>query len=306
MNKILTSPSSFGKISPEPFNILKNNGFQVINNPYGRKLTESEVVNLAKECVGIVAGVEPLNENVLSQLKQLKCISRVGVGMDNIDLNYARLKNISVVNTPDGPTRSVAEFTIALTLSLLKKIPQAHNKIINKKWSKYLGNLIFGKKIGIIGLGRIGKMTAKLFRNLGNVVIAYDIKPDKVWAKENQVEIVSLENLIGSSDIITIHVPGSSSESPMISSSEINNLKNGAFLVNVARGGVVDENALYEALLAGKIAGAAIDVFKDEPYYGDLIKLDNVILTPHMGSYAKEGKLKMEIDAVNNIIKSLI
>src|SRR5665647_2204345 len=121
--KILTSPSSFGQVGAQPFDILIKNGFEIINNPYGRKLTEDEVIKLAKDCIGIVAGVEPLTTRVMDALPQLKCISRVGVGMDNVDLDYARQKGIVVVNTPDGPTRAVAELTLGMTLSLLRKIP---------------------------------------------------------------------------------------------------------------------------------------------------------------------------------------
>ena len=125
MHSILTSPSSFGQINNEPFDILKNNGFEIINNPYGRKLTEDEIIELARGSIGIVAGVEPITARVIDALSELKCISRVGVGMDSIDLEYAKSKGIIVVNTPNGPTRAVAEFSLSLTLSLLRKIPQA-------------------------------------------------------------------------------------------------------------------------------------------------------------------------------------
>jgi len=143
MNKILTSPSSFGQISDQPFNILRESGFEIINNPFGRKLTEEEVIELAKGCVGIVAGVEPLTKKVMDALPKLKCISRVGVGMDNVDLDYAKQKGIMVVNTPDGPTRGVAELTLGMTMSLLRKIPQADAALKNRQWKKQIGNLIF-------------------------------------------------------------------------------------------------------------------------------------------------------------------
>ena len=136
MNKILASLSFFGKISSEPIEILNKNGFTVINNPYGRKLTEDEVIELAIDCVGIVAGVEPLNKHVLDNLPKLKCISRVGVGMDSIDIEYAKNKGIKILNTPNGPTRAVAELTLGLVLSLLRKIPMAHHDMKNKLWKK--------------------------------------------------------------------------------------------------------------------------------------------------------------------------
>ena len=303
--KVLTSPSSFGNDGSKPFDILRENKFEIINNPFGRKLTETEVIQLAIDCVGIVAGIEALNESVMKSLPNLKCISRVGVGMDNVDLEYAKKAGISVLNTPDGPTRAVAELTIALTLSLLRKIPQADANMKQKVWRKETGNLLFQKKIGIIGLGRIGKMVAEMFKSLGNPVCGFDTFPDKAWAAEKKVELMTLDSLLGGSDIITLHIPGQKDKTPVIKSREIDLMQEGAFLINIARGGVVDENALYTALKSKKLKGAAIDVFSDEPYKGPLCELDNVILTPHLGSYATESKLQMEIDAVNNLVQTI-
>jgi D-3-phosphoglycerate dehydrogenase / 2-oxoglutarate reductase len=305
MNKILTAPSSFGQISSVPNDILKNNGFRTINNPHGRKLEEEEVIELAQDCFGIIAGVEPLTAKVMDALPMLKCISRVGVGMDNVDLEYAKEKGIIVVNTPDGPTRSVAELTLAMTLSLLKKIPQADADLKNKKWEKRIGSLIFEKKVGIIGLGRIGQMVAELFRGIGNPVIGYDLIPIEGWAKQKGVKLKSFEEVISESDILTLHIPNNKDKTPVIGTNEIEKMKTGAILINMARGGVVDEKALVEALMSNKLDGAAIDVFSKEPYDGPLCDLENIVLTPHLGSYALEGKLQMEIDAVNNLIVEL-
>jgi len=305
MNKILTSPSSFGQVGKEPFEILSSNGYEVINNPYGRKLTEEEVIELAKECIGIVAGVESLSAKVMDALPLLKCISRVGVGMDSVDLEYAKKKGISVVNTPDGPTRSVAELTLALTFSLLRRVPQADCAMKMKKWQKQTGNLLHKKTIGVIGLGRIGKMVAEMFRALGNPVIGYDLFPDKIWSKNHSVQLCEMNQVLSESDIITLHIPGNKDKSAVIGNKELSLMKKSSLIINIARGGVVDEEALYEALKFGQLAGAGIDVFTNEPYNGLLCDLDNVVLTPHIGSYAEEGKLQMEIDAVNNLIKEI-
>lgn len=304
MSRILASPSSMGKVGDEPFDLLRSNGYQIINNPYGRKLTEDEVIELAKDCIGIVAGVEPLNKKVLDALPNLKCISRVGVGMDSVDLDYAKQKGISVVNTPNGPTRAVAELAFGLTFALLRKIPQADADMKALNWQKQTGNLVINKKIGIIGLGRIGRTVAKLFTAIGNEVIAYDLYPDNEWAHLNKIEIKSLEAVLSESDIVSLHIP-SSGEKPLLDADKLNLMKTNSFLINLSRGGVVDEKALCKALKSNSIKGAAIDVFKEEPYSGELCTLDNVILTPHIGSYAEEGKLKMEIDAVQNLIDVL-
>ena len=303
--KVLTSPSSMGQCGSEPFDLLKANGYEIINNPNGRKLTEDEVIELAKDCIGIVAGVEPLTARVMDALPNLKCISRVGVGMDSVDLEYAKQKGIIVVNTPDGPTRGVAELTLAMTLSLLRKIPQADAAMHQHKWKKQIGNLILGKKIGVIGLGRIGKMVSELFRGIGNPVIGYDPFANREWAKEKGVEIKSFEECLTEADILTLHIPGNKDKSPVLSFAELNKMKDGAFLINIARGGVVDEDALFTVLKSGKLTGAAIDVYTKEPYDGPLCDLENIIMTPHLGSYAKEGKLKMEVDACQNLIDAL-
>ncbi len=305
MNKILTSPSSFGQITKEPFEILEKNGFSIINNPFGRKLTEDEIIEIASDCVGIVAGVEPLTSRVIDALPNLKCISRVGVGMDSVDLDYAKQKNIVVVNTPDGPTRSVAEMTIAMTFSMLRKIPQADANIKRGVWKKETGNLLFSKKIGVVGLGRIGKMVAETFSKLGNEVVGYDLYPDLKWSEKNAINIVELNKLFEECDIITLHVPPNRDKSFIVDELLFSKIKPSAFLVNAARGGVVDEAHLLNMLVSNKIAGAAIDVFSEEPYNGPFTKLQNVILTPHLGSYAAEGKLQMEIDAVNNLINNI-
>jgi len=303
--KDLTSPSSFGQIDTQPSDLLKQNGFKIINNPYGRKLTEDEVIELAKDCIGIVAGVEPLTKRVMDSLPNLKCISRVGVGMDSVDLDYAKQKGITVVNTPDGSTRSVAEMTIAMTFALLRRIPQADCDIKNEIWKKQTGNLLYGKIIGVIGLGRIGRMVAKMFKALGNDVIGYDLYPDQEWMAANKVKLIGLKKLLQTSNIITLHIPENSEKRSLIGKKEIAAMKKNSFLINLSRGGVVDEKSLYEALISKQIKGAAIDVFSKEPYSGNLTKLDNVVLTPHLGSYAAEGKLQMEIDAVNNLINVL-
>ena len=303
--KVLTSPSSMGQCGSKPFDLLRENGYEIINNPYGRKLTEDEVIEIAKDCVGIVAGVEPLTARVMDALPQLKCISRVGVGMDSVDVEYAKQKGIIVLNTPEGPTRGVAELTLAMTLSLLRKIPQADAAMHQHQWKKQIGNLILDKKIGIVGLGRIGRLVSELFRGIGNPVIGYDPYADREWAKNIGVEIKTFEEVLTEADILTLHIPGNKDKSPVISLAELDKMKDGSFLINIARGGVVDEDALFVSLKSGKLAGAAIDVYTKEPYDGPLCDLDNVILTPHLGSYAKEGKLKMEVDACQNLIDAL-
>lgn len=303
--KVLISPSSFGQVSEIPLDIMREHGIEYTLNLTGRKLTEEEVIELGKDCIGIIAGVEPLTAKVMDAIPSLKCISRVGVGMDNVDIKYAIAKGIQVVNTPDGPTRSVAELTLAMTLAVLRKIPQATASMKQREWKKYTGSLLQNKVIGIIGLGRIGKKVAEFFRALGNRVVGFDIDVDTKWCEKNGVEPLGFTNVLSAADILTIHVPGTNGAEPMIGKKELKIIKKGAILINISRGGVVDEQALYESLSDNYLEGAAIDVFLEEPYTGPLCDLDNVILTPHIGSYAEEGKVQMEISAVHNLIQNL-
>lgn len=305
-NKVLITTSTFAKVSNLPAKMLVDGGFDFTTNPYGRALTKEEVIDLAQHCIGVIAGTEPWDREVISSCPELKVISRVGVGMDNVDIPFAEKQGIVVRNTPYGPTRAVAELTLALTMALLRKIPQSHLNMKNGIWKKETGSLLTGKTIGIVGLGKIGKESASLFRSLGNKVCAYDLYFDEAWADENEVAYATLNDLLASSDIIILHLPGSKDKKPPISADEIKGMKKGAYLINVSRGGVVEEPPLYGALKDGLLTAAAIDVFEEEPYKdGPFHELENVVLTPHIGSYAAESKLQMEIDAVTNLLEAL-
>jgi D-3-phosphoglycerate dehydrogenase len=302
MPKILVSPSSFGECGLVPYDILREHGFEIIPNPYGRKLSENEIIELAPDITGVVAGVETYSKQVLDSLKNLKCISRVGVGVDSIDLNYAKEKGVEVLITPEGPTQAVAELSLGLAMNLLRRISLSDRRIRNGVWKKEVGNLLVNKTIGIIGLGRIGKRAANLYKALGCKVIAFDKFPDTEWIESNGVRNVSLDQLCQDADIITIHVPGMADGKPVITAAELGNIRSGSIIINLSRGGVVDENDLFTYLENNPDSLAALDVFNKEPYTGPFTTLDNIILTPHLGSYAKEAKLNMEIDAVRNLI----
>ncbi|QTN38500.1 phosphoglycerate dehydrogenase [Cryomorphaceae bacterium] len=305
MTKVLLSPSSIGQCGSQPMDLLLKNGYEIIPNPFGRKLTPEETIELAKDAAGVVAGVETYDKSVLDSLPNLKCISRVGVGMDSIDLDYAQERGVIIKNTPFGPTKAVAELSIALAMNLLRNIGYSDRSIREGVWKKSIGNLIEDKEVGILGLGRIGKATAMKYQALGCRVSAYDLYPDEKWMSENGVLSKSFEEVLKNSDLISIHVPGGSFDGAVIGRAELNLVKHNAVLINLSRGGVVDEAALFDFLKKNETAKAALDVFSEEPYSGPFTKLENVVLTPHLGSYAKEGKLAMEVDAVKNLMDAL-
>lgn len=302
---VLISPSSFGDCGPEPVRLLEKAGLEFKFNSFQRKLERDEVVALAKGCQGLIAGVEPLDRPVLESLPDLRCISRCGAGMDNVDLDCARELGIPVFNTPDGPTRAVAELALGLTMALARAIPRRDRAMRAGAWDKSLGTLIEGKTVGVVGLGRIGRAVAALFQAIGCRVVASDIRPDLGWAQTHGVTLLSLGELLARADIVSLHIAAAAGMNPLLGRHELALMKPTSFLVNLSRGEVVDEAALAEALSSGIVAGAALDVFSKEPYRGPLLKLENVILSPHVGSYAREARLRMEVDAVKNLIAGL-
>jgi len=240
-----------------------------------------------------------VGEDTIGRAKNLKVIARAGVGTDNIDLKACEKKKIKVINTPDAPTTSVAELTLGLIICMLRKIIIAHNSMKDKLWKKneLLGNELAEKTLGVIGLGRIGTAVARLAKSFNMNVIAYDpnIK------NSEHANLVTFDNLLKNSDIITIHVPLTIETEKMIDGDAIKKMKDGVFLLNLSRGKVVDEDALYQALKTKKIAMAALDVYEKEPYNGKLTDLDNVILTPHIGSNTVEAQRRIGEELVERL-----
>jgi len=294
--KVFVSTSSFAKDDSRPMNLLKEAGLEVYTNSYCRKLSEDEIMDFLHDVDYLIAGTEPLTKRVLESAKRLKVISRCGTGLDNVDIKAADKLGIKVYNTPYGPTQSVAELTIGLIFDMLRRISKMDRDVRSGVWEKYTGNLLSGKKVGIIGFGKIGQKVAELLMPFGCEIVCYDIRTED---KELKIKIASLDEILRTSDIISIHV---SSKGQIIGREEFKKIKKGAWIINVSRGGVIDESELYKALKKGHLSGAALDVFEQEPYAGPLKELDNVILTPHIGSYAKEGRINMEIEAVKNLL----
>lgn len=300
MIRIAITTSSFAQFSQEPLRLLKEAGIEYVSNPYGRQLTEEEAIELISGCAGVVAGTEPLTARVMDALPHLKVISRCGTGMDNVDLKAATQKGIKACNTPDGPTLAVAELTLAYALSLLRYVTQMDRELRSGIWKKHMGNTLRGKKLGIVGFGRIGQNVASIFSPLGVEVAFNDpVVESKIYRK------MTIGELLPWADILSLHSSKAGGEYPLLTAEQLLTMKQGSWIINAARGGLVDEGALYDLIKSGHIAGAALDVFEKEPYNGPLKELDNVILTPHIGSYAKESRIKMEIDSIKNLIQFL-
>jgi D-3-phosphoglycerate dehydrogenase / 2-oxoglutarate reductase len=303
MKTILITTSSFGQHDRSSLEKLKNFGFSVTLNPYKRKLTEGEVASLVKKYkpVGMIAGVEPLTKSVFENAKNLKTISRCGIGMDSIDMEAVRDFGITVTNTPDAPTIPVAELTLGLILTLLRKIHLSDASIRKKEWYRPMGHLLHGKIVGIIGCGRIGSHLGKLIEPFDCKILGYD----PFCPTGKQYQLVDLNFLLSHSDIVSLHFPYNPENHHFMDTKKIQNMKKGAFLINAARGGLVDENALYNALISEHLSGAALDCFEKEPYLGKLRNLNNVLLSGHIGSYAIEGRIMMEKESVENLLGEL-
>jgi D-3-phosphoglycerate dehydrogenase / 2-oxoglutarate reductase len=299
---ILTTTSSFGSHSSDGIDELSRHGFQVVLNPFGRKLQAQELLELLEKHrpVGLLAGLEPIAQPALTQARDyLKVISRVGVGWDNIDLAAAAELGILVYRTSGVLTQAVAELTIGLMLAALRSIALQDRNVRQGLWKKRMGGLLHNKMLGLIGFGAIGRRVGELAKAFGCEVVYYDPQPVPVdWARK-----VSLAELMAEADIISLHASG---KECLLGAEELNSLgKRGVLLVNTARGELIDDEALCACLKEGRIGYAALDVFAEEPYKGPLCALENVILTPHIGSYALESRLLMEETAISNLLRGL-
>ena len=306
MPKLLISTSSFDIQNNQILQNLQEQGFEIILNPYGRKLKETEVLELlTDDVIGIIAGVEPLTRKVLSSAKSLKIISRCGIGTDSVDLEAAAEMGIPVHITPSAPVIAVAELTVSLILSTLRRTSEADRNLRQGNWKPLMGRLLASQVIGLVGYGRVGKRVGQLLGAFGAQTIAYDICcGDSLFA--DTVCSSSLDELLERATVITLHIPYSADNHHFADRNFISKMKFGSILVNASRGGLVDEEALYDALVSGHLAGAALDTFEEEPYSGQLITLPQVVLTPHMGSYAKEARIQMEQEAAQNLFDSLV
>ena len=307
--KVLSTTSSFGEESSSVFRILENKGITFVPNPLERTLTEDESADLIRKHrpVGLLAGTGPLMEKALEAGQpHLRVISRLGTGWDNVDRELAEKLGIKLFRTPDAVTQPVVELTVGLILDLSRKV-SLHDRLIRSGiWKKRIGQLVSGKTLGIFGCGRIGKGVALIMKALGCHVQAYDPYPDRKWHDKHQVLLVpDIPTLFKTSHLVSIHAEYSPDLRGFVNEALLSQCAPGILLVNVARGSMVDEAALADALKQGRIGGAALDVFEKEPYIGPLTELDNVILTPHIGSFTKESRVQMETEAVTNLLAGL-
>jgi D-3-phosphoglycerate dehydrogenase len=304
--KILITPRSFASSSDKAIKMLTARGYEIQRNNTDRPYQKEEMLNLIRGIDGMIIGIDELSAEIIEKANKLKVISKYGTGLDNIDLPMATKKKIIVTNTPQANIDAVADLAFGLILSLARRIPEADRKTKNGKWEKIIGKSVWKKTLGVIGLGKIGRQVVKRARGFQMNILGFDLIKDKKFAQRYGIKYVSLGKLLQKSDYITIHIPLNDATRGIISYKELEKIKKDAFLINTSRGGIVDEQALYQALRNNQLKGAALDVYSNEPPVESPLKeLDNVIMTPHIGAYTEEAIENMGMQAAQNLIDVL-
>ncbi|RKL64255.1 phosphoglycerate dehydrogenase [Thermoanaerobacteraceae bacterium SP2] len=291
---------------------IAQEGIDILNQEYQvdvkTKLSEDELVEIIGSYDALVVRSATKVTAKIMENSNLKVIGRAGVGVDNIDLEAATKKGILVVNAPEGNTTAASEHTIALLMALARNIPEAVRSLKNKVWDRkrFMGIELNGKTLGVVGLGRIGREVAKKAIGLGMNILAYDPYIIKQQVENIDIKVVDLDTVLKEADFITFHVPLTKSTYHMVGEKQFSMMKDSVMLINCARGGIIDEEALYEALKSGKVAGCALDVFeKEPPLESPLLDLPNLIATPHLGASTQEAQVSVAVDVAKDVIRAL-
>jgi D-3-phosphoglycerate dehydrogenase len=284
--RLLVTPTSYGKNDSHLKSELEPQVGEVIYNPTGKPLTSTEVAQLLPGIDGYIAGLDGIDANALKSADRLKVIARYGVGVDNVDLATAREKGIVVTNTPGANSVSVAELALGLMLALARQIPEAVEAVHQGKWPRYSGVSLEGKTVGILGLGAIGKQLARRLSGFDCKIVAFDPFADAAYAKNNQIELATMDEVIAQADFVSLHLPLLPETRGIVNDAFLNKMKKGSFLINTSRGEAIDEDALLKALQSGQLKGAGLDAFTVEPPdpKNPLLALPQVVVTPHLGA----------------------
>jgi len=304
MFNVLVTTVPFGQNNLLPIELLETAGVNYIINPLNKKLTENELADMVSDIDLIIAGTEVISDFVMSKAKRLKMISRVGIGLDGVDLIAAKKRGISVSYTPDAPAPAVAELTIGLLITLLRSVQVSNMQMHQGKWNRLFGKRIADTTIGVIGLGRIGSRVLNRLAVFGTPrLLVNDISPSNDLSNKFKLEWVDKETIYKESDAISLHVPLTKATKNMITNKELRSMKSDAILINTCRGGIINEKDLYNVMKSGHLSGAAIDVFEEEPYNGKLREIERCILTAHMGSMSVDCRTRMEIEATEEAVR---
>ena len=301
--KVFVSTIPFSDPNTLPMEALKSAGLAVKINNLGRKLTTAELADKIGDADCLIAGTEVIDCSVFDKAPNLKLIARVGIGLDGVDLLEARKRGIKVTYTPDAPAPAVAELTIGLMLQLARNIGISNSDLREGNWKRHFGYRLSEMTIGIIGSGRIGSRVVRRLAAFGSPrILINSLDRDDSISPNLKLEWVDKEYLYKNSDLISLHVPLTRETNNMIAMNELEMMKSNCMIINTARGGIINEKDLFEALSKGSIAQAAIDVFLEEPYAGPLRDLNNCFLTAHLGSMSYDCRSRMEIEAAQEVV----
>jgi D-3-phosphoglycerate dehydrogenase len=303
---VLVGSRSFGKASEEHFGRLEAAGCEVIPNGVGRAYRAAELREALRGMDAIISGTDEITAEVIAGAESLRTIAKHGVGLDNIDLAAARARGIIVTATPGAIHDSVADLTFALLLAVTRQVVPAHASVVAGKWRGFVGTELRGKMLGIVGLGRIGKEVCRRAQAFGMLVVAHDPYPDDAFAAAHGVTYLPLPDLLQRADAVSLHAGIADAGRPLLGAGELAAMKPGAFLINTARGNLVDEAALAAALREGRLGGAGLDVFAAEPPAGSpLLRCENVVFSPHIAGQTRDGLLRMGEMTVENCLRAL-
>jgi D-3-phosphoglycerate dehydrogenase len=301
----MVSPEQWGDVNPLSRTMLEEAGVKIVRNTKRRLLVEPEMKELIKGCDVAISGAEPMPAAVMDCAPKLRFVARCAVGLDSIDLMAARERGIGVSYVPGANAQAVAELTISHILTLIRGVQRGDALLRKGEWFRVMGRSLEELTVGIIGIGKIGKRVARHLMGFGARIIANDLAPDEDFGAIHRIEWASKERLYREADVICLHVPKAPSTLNLIGREQLAMMKDGAFLINTARGGLIDEAALAEALTSGKLGGAGLDVFSEEPYRGPLAGIENIIMTCHMGANTRSSRARMEIQAAECLIAYL-
>lgn len=306
MAKVLITTVPFGDKNRLPLELLESAGIEYRINPYNAKLTEDQLAELVTDFDAIIAGTECISEKVMDQASSLKLISRVGIGLDGVDLMAAKRRGIKVSYTPDAPAPAVAELTLGMMLTLLRSAHVSNAQMHQGRWQRILGRRLAEVTVGILGVGRIGSRVLRRTKAFGTPkILVNDILPNYELNREFKLEWVTKDQIYREADIISLHLPLTHLTKNMIRREQLLQMKPDAMIINTSRGGIINEYDLYEVMKAGHLSGAAIDVFEQEPYAGKLGEIERCLLTAHMGSMSIDCRTRMEIEATEEAVRFL-
>lgn len=304
--KVLIATRSFGSASPRPMQMLMDAGVEIIWVDANSPSVQDDILRLVPEASAIIVGLVPITEKIFENSSKLKIVSMYGVGVNHIDLEAARKKGVIVTNCPGSNDHAVADLTMGLMVTVARNIPQIDRDIRDGYWKKYLGGELWQKRLGLIGLGNIAKGVVHRAKGFDMQISAYDPYVSVEVASALGVQLQSFEEVISQSDFLSLHAPLTEETKCMFSNEQFKRMMPTSYLINTARGGLIDEQALYVALSNGDIAGAGLDVFVEEPLKDSrLVELKNVVLTAHTGTHTKESIERMGIMAVENVLRVL-